>query len=368
MEAIYKFARNPAMAGIVLFLMTVLALVLSNSMFKQEYLGFIHHKITLGIAGFSLNKPMDIWVNEGLMAIFFFHVGLEIKHEFTAGTLTDKSKLMVPGVAAIGGMFMPALIYIFATGMTYLSGWAIPTATDIAFSLAICGLLGSRVPLIFRVLLLSIAIFDDIGAVFIIALFYTTSLSLVSLVISLILVTMLAALKHNNVQKLLPYFIIGPLLWLAVVKSGVHATLAGFILALFLPNSNTEKLEHMIQPWVAMIVMPFFALVNAGVDFSTVSSADIAHPVTKGIFFGLVFGKPIGVYLAFKLMRFKELPTKAIIALGALCGVGFTMSLFIGTLAFGLDISAMNWVKLGVILASLSMGFLGYFLLRNTYK
>ena len=367
MQRIVNLLRSPSAAGIVLFFMTLVALLISNSVFSSEYSYFVEHKVSLGIGNYILTKPMEIWVNEGLMAIFFFHIGLELKLEFLEGSLNNAKAILAPAIAAVGGMLVPAIIYLLIVKNAYLTGWAIPTATDIAFAIGICSLLGRRVPNSFRVMLLSIAIFDDLGAVLIIALFYSGDLSYYALLTGAGILFLLHILNTFKVKVILPYALLGLVLWLATVKSGVHATLSGFLLAIFIPCERLKSLEHMLKPWVAFLILPIFALVNAGVNFSETGIVDFQHPVTLGIFFGLVLGKPLGVFIATKLTRVSDMTNSAILALGALCGVGFTMSLFIGTLAFE-DLLAMNWVKLGVMLASLVMGLVGYTLLSLSYK
>ena len=366
MQRILQIIRNPAAAGVLLFISAILALLISNSAYGPEYLNYIYHDISIGYGNFQLTKPFELWVNEGLMALFFFHIGLELKLEFLDGTLKDPKAIFAPAVAAVGGMLIPAIIYTFIA-QKYLAGWAIPTATDIAFAVGICSLVGQKVPKIFKIMLLSIAIFDDLGAVIIIAIFYSDNLSITALLYSSILISILYLINKFRVKHLFLYLFLGLVLWVAVVKSGVHATLSGFILALLLPNDKLKPLEHAIQPWVAYIVMPLFALVNAGVNFSNTSLLDLQHPITMGIFFGLALGKPIGIFMTGKIVMNKILNNAELLALGALCGVGFTMSLFIGTLAFT-DVNTLSYVKIGVMLASLCMGIAGYSILKFTYK
>lgn len=367
MERIYNLFRAPATAGVILFIMTIIALLISNSALKYDYIYFITQKCSIGIGQYTLTKPMEIWVNEGLMAIFFFYIGLELKLEFIEGSLNNANAIVKPAIAAIGGMLLPAIIYLTIANNSYSAGWAIPTATDIAFAVGICSLLGKRVPNSFRIMLLSIAIFDDLGAVIIIALFYSDAISIYPLLLTAMILICLYWLNSRDVKNVFVYTLFGVILWIATVNSGIHATLSGFLLALFIPNSCLKPLEHKLKPWVAYFIMPIFALVNAGIDLSATSIVDLQHSVTVGIFFGLVLGKPIGIYIAGKAAGISDIKNSALLALGALCGVGFTMSLFIGTLAFE-DLHAMNWVKLGVMLASLSMGITGYIALNIAYK
>ena len=359
-------SKNPSVPGIILFLTTILTLVVANSNYVDVYNSIVYYKVTLGVGAFKLSKPLDLWVNEGLMAIFFLHVGIEIKRERCSGVLQKPKEVFVPAIAAVGGMLAPALIYFVLVPSKYLAGWAIPTATDIAFSLAICSLLGNRVPNSFRMLLMTIAIFDDLGAVIIIALFYSSGLSILAGLLALSTIAILYWLNKFGVKSLLVYYLLGFVLWLLVTKSGVHATLAGFVLGLMLPIEKLDQVEKKIKPWVSYAIMPLFAVINAGVGLSDVGIKTLSQPITLGIVLGLALGKPLGIFLAVKPFNLKALNNKSILALGALCGVGFTMSLFIGTLAF-LDQDLLAKVKMGVLFGSLLMGLVGFYLLYKSY-
>ena len=331
-------------------------------------------------------KALLLWVNDGLMAIFFLLVGLELKREIIQGHLSSMKEAILPGVAAVGGMLGPALFYVaFNYGdPVAMRGWAIPAATDIAFALGVMALLGPRVPAALKVFLLSVAIFDDLGAIIIIALFYTSKLSIVSLYIAAVFTLILSLLNMRRVTSLTPYILIGVVLWVAVLKSGVHATLAGVLVAFFIPigkdsdgddhSSPLHHLEHSLHPWVAFGVLPVFAFFNAGVSVLDLSVTDVFHPVPLGIAGGLLVGKQVGIFgaciLAVKL-KLASLPGnitwKQLYATGILCGIGFTMSLFIAGLAFEDGSSGFQGLdRLGILLGSFISGILGYLLLRNS--
>ncbi len=339
----------------------------------------------------SLSQHLLHWVNDGLMVIFFMVVGLEIKREMVEGELNSPSKVILPAAAALGGMMIPALIFsLLNFGNDYaMRGWAIPTATDIAFSLGILSLLGSRVPLSLKVFLTALAIFDDLGAIIIIAIFYTADLSFLSLGLAVFFVLVLFAMNRLGVKSQLPYFLVGAILWLCVLESGVHATLAGVALAFAIPlRDKNQPLSHppynglleILHPWIAFFVLPLFALANAGVSFSDVPPGlgSIFSPVMLGVALGLLVGKFIGVFgttfLAVKLGLAKK-PTNStwpqILGIALVCGVGFTMSFFVGTLAYPAGENPepyAAWVRLGVIFGSLLAGLLGYIVLRLTTK
>jgi NhaA family Na+:H+ antiporter len=321
-----------------------------------------------------------LWINDGLMAIFFFLVGLEIKREVLAGELSSFDKAALPIIAALGGMAVPGLVYYFINSGSpeTLVGWAIPTATDIAFALGILALVGSRAPLALKVFLLAVAIIDDLGAIIIIAVFYTSELSTNALILALLGFALAVGLNRVGVKRAAPYVLIGVLMWVFVLKSGVHATLAGVMIALTVPmkredgdHSLLHHLEHALHPWVAYMILPIFAFANAGVSLTGLTWSDFAQPVTLGIAAGLFIGKQIGVMgatiLAVKT-GFARLPAgvtwRHIYGIAALTGVGFTMSLFIGSLAFGTD-DKMNAVRLGVLLGSVVSGLFGYVILRS---
>lgn len=378
---IKKFLALEAAGGIILAIAAILAMIVANSPLHDAYHAFIHAPVVVQIGAFEIAKDAHHWINDGLMAIFFFLVGLELKREALIGELADVKQILMPALAAIGGMIAPALIY---AGLNYqhpeqLAGWAIPAATDIAFALGVLSLLGNRVPNALKVFLVSIAIFDDLGAIIIIALFYTSELSLVSLGIAGICLPFLYLLNRMNVVRLTPYLLIGLIMWAALLKSGVHATLAGVLLAFFIPLKNKfdpehsplEELEHDLHGTVAFGILPLFAFANAGISLAGTSLDTLLHPVPLGIAAGLFIGKQIGVMAAVLLclkLGLANLPTgtnmKQIYGASLLCGIGFTMSLFISGLAFG-GIPEGFDPRLGIILGSIISGVAGYLLLRK---
>jgi NhaA family Na+:H+ antiporter len=372
--------RSEPAGGVVLAVAALAALIVSNSPWAAAYEHFVHLPGEVRLSDtLVLRKPLVVWVNDLWMAVFFFLVALEIKRELMVGQLASLRQAMLPAVAALGGMVVPAAIYSAFNwhDATALRGWAIPTATDIAFSLGILALLGSRVPVSLKIFLTAVAIIDDLGAIVVIALFYTDDLSMPMLVAASVGVAVLLALNRARVANIGPYVVVGLLLWLCVLKSGVHATLAGVIVGLAVPlrapdgGSPLDTAEHALKPWVAFLVLPAFAFVNAGVSLAGVSLAALAHPVTLGIGVGLVVGKVVGVASAcFLMVRLAgaRLPAGAsgrqFIAVCLLCGIGFTMSLFIGSLAF--EGRGPDWetrVKLGVIAGSLVSALVGVLLL-----
>ena len=382
MSAIREFLRLESAGGIILMAAALLALILSNSPAAGLYGALLDVHVTVLIGEFGIDKPLLLWINDGLMAVFFLLIGLEIKREVLQGELSRPSQVALPGVAALGGLALPALIFVaFNLGDAYaLRGWAIPAATDIAFALGVLYLLGDRVPLGLRTFLLAIAIFDDVAAILIIALLYTAELSAVALGLAAVAVAALAVLNLTGVTRLAPYILVGVALWLCVLKSGVHATIAGVILGLAVPLRATDEhghsplrhLEHMLHPWVAFGILPVFAFANAGVSFAGMTLADALDPVTLGIALGLFVGKQIGVFASTALvvrLGLARLPEgagwPAVYGVALLCGVGFTMSLFIGSLAYeGVDYAAR--VRLGVLAGSILSAACGYTLLRLT--
>ena len=304
-KAIQDFLKLEAASGIILMIAAVVAIILANSPLSSYYDLLLNIPVMVAIGSFEIAKPLLLWINDGLMALFFFLVGLELKREFLEGDLSEPGQIALPAIGALGGMLVPALIY---AGLNYqdpdaLNGWAIPTATDIAFALGILALIGSKVPLQLKIFLTSLAIFDDLGAIIVIALFYTDQLSVTSLVISASVLVVLWLLNKRGVKDTAPYIFFGVVLWVAVLKSGVHATFAGVVLALFIPikgragePSPLKALEHNLHSMVAFIILPIFAFANAGVDLSNVGVSDVLSPVPLGIILGLFVGKQIGVF------------------------------------------------------------------------
>lgn len=386
-KAIREFIKLESSSGIILLSAAIIALVLDNSPFNHFYQNFIAAPFIIRFGDFSLAKPLLMWINDGLMAIFFLLVGLEIKREILIGELSSVHKMALPSIAAVGGMVVPAIIYYLFNGNNheYMSGWAIPTATDIAFALGILALLGSKVPSSLKIFLTALAILDDIGAIVIIALFYTSDLSVLSLGLAALCLLALFLLNRFKVTKLSPYCVIGLILWVCILKSGVHATLAGVALAFAIPLDNPKKpeqsplrrLEHTLHPWVAFLVLPLFAFANAGVNFEGMSLHTFLHPIPLGIIFGLFVGKQIGIlgicWLAVK-SKLAKLPDslrwRHIYGAALICGIGFTMSLFIGTLAFDetINIDYARLVRLGVFVGSILSGVCGYFWLYCSKK
>ncbi|UNU73722.1 Na+/H+ antiporter NhaA [Moraxella nasovis] len=381
---IKAFFELEAAGGIILALAAMLAMIVANSPLHDLYHGFIHAPVVVQIGNFSINKDAHHWINDGLMAIFFFLVGLELKREALVGELSDIKQILLPALCAVGGMIAPAVIYALFNyqNSEHLSGWAIPAATDIAFAIGVLSLLGNKVPNALKVFLVSIAIFDDLGAIIIIALFYTADLSLTSLAIAGVCLPLLFALNRFNVVRLTPYLLIGLVLWAAMLKSGVHATLAGVLLAFFIPlrnkydpeHSPLEELEHDLSNTVAYGILPLFAFANAGISLVGTDLSSLTHSVPLGITLGLFFGKQIGVMGVFLLaikLKLASLPSgtnyRQIYGASLLCGIGFTMSLFISGLAFNGVPDAFD-PRLGIILGSLISGIAGYLILRGAIK
>ncbi len=376
-----RFIASESAGGVVLALAAFAALVASNSSLAPWYQGFVelHGEVRIANGWLVLSKPLLLWVNDLWMAVFFLLVGLELKSELLEGELASPRRALLPAAAAFGGMVLPALIYaaINHADATALRGWAIPMATDIAFALGVLLLLGARVPPALKVFLTAVAIIDDLGAIVVIALFYTDQLSASMLLAAAAGAGVLAALNRARVTRVGPYLIVGLVVWVCVMKSGIHATLAGVMTALAIPMrdragaSPAQNVEHALQPWVAFVVLPLFAFTNAGVALGGVSFATLAQGVPLGIGLGLVAGKAAGVFGASLLMvRFggASLPAGAnrrqFFGVCVLCGIGFTMSLFIGSLAFeGLDAGYSMQVKLGVLVGSLVAAACGLALL-----
>jgi len=377
-----EFFLLESAGGILLVIAAAVAVLISNSSLEHHYHDILKAPVIIQIGSFSIDKHLHHWINDGLMAIFFLLVSLEIKREVLDGQLSSKAQISLPAIAALGGLLFPALIYIvFNWGnSTTMQGWAIPAATDIAFALGVLTLLGSRVPESLKLTLVSIAIIDDLAAIVIIAIFYTETLSVYPLGGAFLCILALLALNKRKVSELSPYMVIGTFLWICVLKSGLHATLAGVIVAIFIPHKSNDaaepaplyRLEHGLHLWVAFLILPLFALANAGISLKDLSTDFFTESLTLGVGVGLLFGKQIGVMLftyigvAFKLC---SLPTgirwRQYYGLALLAGIGFTMSLFIGELAFD-DDRLQILVRLGVITGSLASGILGYSTLRIT--
>ena len=377
---IQEFIRLETSGGVVLMIAAIFAMIIANTPLSATYDLILGTYIKVGIGNFEIAKPAILWINDGLMAIFFFLVGLEIKREVLAGELSSFDKAILPIMAAIGGMAVPGIIFAIVNWGTpeNLNGWAIPTATDIAFALGILALIGSRAPIALKIFLLAIAIIDDLGAIVIIAIFYTSELSINSLSISMIGFAAAVALNRLGIQRTAPYLLVGIIMWVFVLKSGVHATLAGVLIAFTIPlKAKNEdeallyKMEHGLHPWVAFLILPVFAFANAGVNFTGIGIDDLLQPLTLGIAVGLFLGKQIGVFLATwigvksGIARLPEnVSWKHVYGVACLTGVGFTMSLFIGSLAFT-TADVMNAVRLGVVLGSVLSGIIGYLLLKS---
>jgi Na+:H+ antiporter, NhaA family len=378
------FFKLESASGLVLLFAAILALYVSNSNLSNEYFNVLKSYITLGTSSFGLKLTVIHWINDVLMAVFFFLVSLEIKREFLQGELSNPKQALLPIIGAVGGMLVPALVYIFINlgDSSTLKGWAIPSATDIAFSLGVLSLLGKRVPVSLKIFLTALAIIDDLGAIIIIAFFYSGNIEIKFLALMFISMICLIGLNKFKVNSFLPYLIIGILLWDFTHQSGVHATIAGVLLALTIPHNTKNqkkslllKLEHSIAPYVAFGIMPIFAFANAGVPLQGVTFASLYNPVPLGIVCGLFFGKQFGVFIfSYLSIKYKiaNKPTdsnwKSFYAVSILTGIGFTMSLFVGNLAFANDIQYMDGVKIGVLTGSLLSTLAGYFLLLLSTK
>jgi NhaA family Na+:H+ antiporter len=383
---IRNFLKMESTSGILLMGAAVLAMLAANSPAAGLYAYFLDTPVEVRVGALQIAKPLFLWVNDGLMAVFFFLVGLELKREILEGELSRPANILLPALGAVGGIVVPVAIFVwFNRGDTQaMHGWAIPAATDIAFALGILMLLGSRVPVALKVFVVSLAIFDDLGAIVIIAIFYSADLSVSALIISALCLAILGLMNWRGVNTVSPYILVGTVMWIAVLKSGVHATLAGVALAAFIPMRDTKdkthsplrELEHDLHSVVAFGVLPLFAFVNSGISLQGVGFADLLHPVPLGIAAGLFVGKQVGIFLlcflAIKL-GLARLPEGAnwgsLYGVSVLCGVGFTMSLFVGSLAFEnvtLDPAAIFDERLGIIFGSLLSGIFGYIILHVT--
>jgi len=378
------FFKLEAASGLVLLIAAIVALVISNSNFSELYFNTLEQYLFIGINNFGLKLSVHHWINDLLMAIFFFFVTLEIKREFIQGELSNLKKAFLPIIGAVGGMVVPALVYLginFGNAET-LNGWAIPSATDIAFSLGILSLLGSRVPISLKIFLTALAIIDDLGAILIIAFFYSGDLSISYLSLILISYISLLVLNKFGLKKFLPYLLIGAFMWFFTYKSGIHATIAGVLLASTIPHRIKDKdfsllikLEHTISPYVAFMIMPIFAFANAGVSLEGLSLSSLLLPVPLGILLGLFVGKQVGVMI-FSFIAVKtgvaQMPDNSnwlsLYGVSVLTGIGFTMSLFVGNLAFADNIQYIDGVKIGVLAGSLLSTLFGYFILLFSTK
>jgi len=378
------FLKMESAGGILLIFAAALAIVMANSPFEGYYQLLLSTPLEIRLGPGEIAKPLLLWINDGLMAVFFFLVGLELKRELIEGELSDKRNIILPGIGAIGGMLIPALVYLYFNHHDPIAvqGWAIPAATDIAFALGILTLLGSRVPTSLKIFLTSLAIFDDIGAIVIIALFYTSKISVMALVTAALCTLLLAIFNYRGVISKSPYLLVGLVMWVATLKSGVHATLAGVVLAMFIPLScksdenisPLKNLEHDLHSVVAFFVLPVFAFANAGISLTGVGVEDFLHDVPIGILLGLFVGKQVGIFglcwLSIKL-KLTQLPAQMnwwnLYGVAVLCGIGFTMSLFVGSLAF--EETGVNLLfdeRLGIIAGSLLSGIVGFVVLHKS--
>ena len=383
-QAIKNFFSREEKSGILLLLFATLALITVNSPLQSLYYDIKYTDIPINLGDFNFTKSVSHWVNDGLMAIFFFVIGLELKREILEGELSSFDRMVLPAIAAVGGMAAPALIYILINinNPENMSGWAIPTATDIAFSLAVLLIIGKSVPLSLKVFLLSLAIIDDLGAVLIIAFFYTAEISSIYLLYSLIVFGLLVVVNLSGNQKMYIYMILGIFLWYFVLKSGVHATIAGVLLATTIPNnvennvdhSMLKHLEHKLHNFVGILVLPVFAFFNSDINFSDVTMSSVYSPLSMGVILGLLLGKPIGItlftYVGMKTKLFslpENVTLKDVFGLSLLCGIGFTMSLFINGLAFT-ETYLIDSSKLGIFIGSIVSAIAGYLILKSKYS
>ncbi|MCE2573617.1 Na+/H+ antiporter NhaA [Motilimonas eburnea] len=377
-----QFLKQESAPGIILIIAALAALLIANSPLAGLYQSFLDMPVQLRIAALDIDKPLLLWINDGLMAVFFLLIGLEVKRELIEGDLSTKEKAMLPAAAAVGGMLIPALVFLafnFNNDVT-ISGWAIPAATDIAFALGVLALFGKRVPVSLKVFLLALAIIDDLGVIVIIALFYSADLSLTSLLVAALSCAVLFTMNVRGEQRLSLYMLVGLVLWVAVLKSGVHATLAGVVLGFAIPLRNrngmamSSKLEHSLHPWCSFMVLPLFAFANAGVPLAGIEFSAILAPLPMGIMLGLLLGKPLGIfsasYIAVK-MGWARLPNgitfAQVFAVSVLCGIGFTMSIFITSLAFTGDAAVLADIsRLAILIGSTLAAIIGYITLNMT--
>ena len=383
-QAIKNFFAREEKSGILLLLFATLALITVNSPLNSLYYDIKYTDVPISLGEFNFTKTISHWVNDGLMAIFFFVIGLELKREILEGELSSFDRMVLPAIAAIGGMVAPAIIYVLINinNPENISGWAIPTATDIAFSLAVLLIIGKNVPLSLKVFLLSLAIIDDLGAVLIIAFFYTAQISGTYLIYSSIVFVLLILINRMGINKMYVYMLLGVFLWYFVLKSGVHATIAGVLLATTIPNTSNnglehsmlKDLEHKLHNFVGILVLPIFAFFNSDINFADVTLSSIYSPLSLGVILGLLLGKPIGItlftYVGMKTNLFnlpENVTIKDVFGLSLLCGIGFTMSLFINGLAFS-DPVLIDSSKLGIFIGSMISAVAGYLILKSKYQ
>ena len=383
-QAIKNFFAREEKSGILLLLFATLALITVNSPLNSLYYDIKYTDVPISLGEFNFTKTISHWVNDGLMAIFFFVIGLELKREILEGELSSFDRMVLPAIAAIGGMVAPAIIYVLINinNPENMSGWAIPTATDIAFSLAVLLIIGKNVPLSLKVFLLSLAIIDDLGAVLIIAFFYTAQISGTYLIYSSIVFVLLVLINRMGINKMYIYMILGIFLWYFVLKSGVHATIAGVLLATTIPNTSNnglehsmlKDLEHKLHNFVGILVLPIFAFFNSDINFADVTLSSVYSPLSLGVILGLLLGKPIGItlftYVGMKTNLFnlpENVTIKDVFGLSLLCGIGFTMSLFINGLAFS-DPVLIDSSKLGIFIGSMISAVTGYLILKSKYQ
>lgn len=383
---IQRFLHLESASGIILFVMAVIALLSCNSPLSESYQHFFQAPLELQLGAWVFKKTVIFWINEGLMTIFFLLVGLELKRQILVGELAKFSQVILPGVAALGGMLVPVIIYLSINWMDpiTINGWAVPVATDIAFALGVLSLFGARVPIGLKLFLMALAIFDDVGAIIIIAVFHVQALFVIQLLFATLLFCMLLFLNYIGVRRLWPYIVLGIALWVCILQSGIHATVAGILLAFAIPlfkqerdsQSPLRRLEEMLHPWVAYFIMPIFALANAGVSFSGLSSSVLWNSVTLGVALGLILGKQCGIFgFSWVIIKLKwaSLPKGGtwlrLYGIAVICGIGFTMSLFLGTLAFEKSQPMyLLQVRLGVLLGSVLSGLLGAGILQLTLE
>jgi len=386
MNALDEFIKKESSAGIVLIFVTIIALLLKNTGLSELYDAFLNTPVEIRFGALHIDKPLLLWINDGLMAVFFLLIGLEVKRELIEGHLSTPAQVVLPGFAALGGMVVPAAVYLYFVGTDSAGtqGWAIPTATDIAFALGVLSLLGKRVPVSLKIFLMALAIIDDLGAIVIIALFYTAELSTLSIAVAAMALSALVIMNRLGVDRKAAFLLVGVVLWVSVLKSGVHATLAGVALAFTIPlsqkpgqvvessRSMLKSMEHDLHYWVAFLILPLFAFVNAGVDFRSISAEQILTPVPMGIAAGLFIGKQVGVFgfsfIAIKLGLAKMPQHSSMVQLygvSILTGIGFTMSLFVNSLAFSDPTQFMFADKLAILVGSFASGIIGYLVLRS---